>query len=212
MIRSIIFDMDGTLADTSPGILASYKHLASTINKKIPSDDELKKILGGPLPSNISNLFNINPDDLNRCISIYRNYYKHHGAAMSIPYNHLKETLETLRDKQITLSIATMKAETFAKELIKKWNINDYFSIVIGADSNDLMTKKEMINKILHLTNISPCETIMIGDTLYDYKSAHECRVNFIAATYGFQLTNDYCVNNKIPCINNINELTRIIQ
>ena len=193
MSRLLIFDMDGTIADTSPGIYASYRHVARELNVECPSDAELNGIIGGSLPSNIKRIFNLGDDLVSDAVRIYRDYYSVRGYLGSVMYDGILQVMQELKKRGYTLAVATMKAQTFAERLLEMWNISDYFSLVFGVDYRDTMTKDEMIKNCMLKTKTRSEDTYMIGDSRQDRQAAELSGVNFLAVTYGFYYSEELC-------------------
>ena len=211
-IDACIFDMDGTIADTSHGIFESYRHVARLYGKKIPCDEELKDIIGGSLLINLRNKLNLHSNEIEQALVDYRDYYKKSGYTDSTLYPGIRDALRILHKKGYCLSIATMKAEVFAKQMIGAWGLESYFTSIHGMDENDRITKVEMIMMCMDENNCSPRDTVLIGDTIQDKKAADTSNIDFIAATYGFGFHKEECINNNISFIESPIELVDVIE
>jgi phosphoglycolate phosphatase len=185
--------MDGTIADTSPGIFESFRHVAQVLNVNEPTDEELMKVIGGSLPSNLTRLFGLSEEETKNAVAVYRDYYAEYGIFNSKVYGGFFETVVKLKEKGYNLAVATMKSEVFAKKLMSVWNLNSMFTSVNGVDSEDSQTKSDLIKKAISESNSTTFETIMVGDSDQDLLAARECSVRFVAATYGFGLPKEYC-------------------
>ena len=199
MNRLVIFDMDGTLANTSPNIFQSYIHVAHELMIDEPDVESLYGALGGPLPDNISKLYGLDEIKTKEAVDIYRSYYSTLPAVQ--PYDGMLDVIRLLKNIGCTLAVATLKREDFAKDLLDKWGISDYFSVIVGSNQDDSISKTMMIEKCLMDTGFSNNDAIMIGDSISDYESAKNAHVPFIAASYGFSLPSGYCLNNGIQYV-----------
>ncbi len=208
----IIFDMDGTIADTSSGIYASYRHVAKYLGRPEPSNSVLSGVIGGALPSNLQSTFSLNDDQIDEAVGEYRNYYASSGYLESTPYEGFVTTAKELQKRGYTLSVATMKAEIFAKKLIKMWGLESTFALVYGVDAKDTISKPEMIQKCISKTKIDIDNTCLVGDSPQDYQSALKTNIRFIAATYGFHYTEEECINSGIQYITHITSLLNIFE
>lgn len=195
----VIFDMDGTLANTSPNIFQSYIHVAHKLMLDEPSMESLYDALGGPLPDNISKLYGLDEMETKKAVSIYRSHYS--TLPVVQPYDGILDVIRLLKDMGCTLAVATLKREDFAKELLDSWGIADCFSTIVGSNQDDSLSKTMMIEKCLKDTGFSNKDAVMIGDSISDYESAKEAHVPFIAASYGFSLPARYCLQNGIQYV-----------
>ena len=204
MKKLLIFDMDGTIADTSSGIYASYRHVAKELGIPEPTTDKLSYVIGGSLPNNLQMVYGLNSDQVEEAVKIYRDYYSSKGIMMSFLYDDFEYTARELKKRGYALSVATMKAEVFANELIHQWHLDDVFSNIYGVNANDSIEKSEMIRKCMINTGLSAGETYMIGDSPQDRQAAIDAGVNFIAVTYGFHYTETECIELRLKYVNSV--------
>jgi phosphoglycolate phosphatase len=189
----IIFDMDGTIVNTSEGIYASYKHIAHYLGVDPPSEEVLSKVLGGSLPSNLKKVYNLKDDKIQEVVDEYREYYAIEGIKGTQLYEGFDTTAKELSKRGYILAVATMKAETFAKRILINNNLNEVFKYIHGVNPQDTISKTDMIKLCMSESNITSQNTFMIGDSNQDYDCANKCGVNFLAVTYGFHYTEEIC-------------------
>ena len=208
----LIFDLDGTIADTSAGIYSAYRHVAEELGIPEPSDALLASVIGGSLSSNLQMVYSLEKDQVKEAMKIYRDYYSEKGCLQSHLYEGFEQTARELKKRDYTLSIATMKAEKFAKRLIHLWGLDDTFSYISGADDDDTVTKANMIRKCMVNSKANCNNTYMIGDSPQDLKSAKECCVHFIAVSYGFQYNEAKCIESGLHYVNDIKSLLSLFR
>lgn len=199
MNRLVIFDLDGTLADTSPNIFESYRHVAQVLNMNEPDKESIYASLGGFLTNNISKLFRIGDDKIAEAVEIYRSFYATLPPVK--PYAGIPDVINILKQNGFILAVATLKREDFARKLLDYWNLTNHFEFIIGSNRADTISKSEMIDTCIEHTQISKDHTTMIGDSISDYEAAKNSMVSFIAASYGFSLPSRYCIENAIPYV-----------
>lgn len=202
--------MDGTLADTSPGILDSYIAVARMRGVDPPSEDVLRGCIGGSLRDNLGRLYNISGCDLDAAVKCYRDNYADVMLNMSHVYPGITVVIPELYRRGYILSVASLKAKRFVEALIREWGMTDYFNSLYGVDELDIVSKEDMILSALDMSNCSPEEAIMIGDTVADQNAAVKCGVNFLACTYGYGYANRYPTPEGIQHIENVMELLNI--
>lgn len=189
--KLVIFDMDGTLADTSAGILQCHKYANVQMGRPEPTDKELEGIIGGPLLKTYLTRFAFSEADAAEAVRIYRDHYATHGITNISEYEGMKETLIALKSNGYKLAVATLKAERFAKVILEKLAVSEYFDVVHGVDENDKRTKSDLVNLCIKETGVSKQESVLVGDSENDEFGAKESGIDFVAVSYGFGYTRD---------------------
>lgn len=186
MKKLIVFDMDGTLADTSPGILNSHRYAHEKMGRPQPGTDVLRSVIGGPLLNTYISRFSFSETQAREAVSHYRRYYAEKGFLEADLYPGMKETLIELRAKGYRLGVATLKAERFVKTMLENMGIAEYFDVIFGMDDADSRTKAQLIQMCMQATGASVDATTMVGDSIHDLTGAEQAGVGFIGVTYGF--------------------------
>ncbi len=196
-MKLVVFDFDGTIADTSEGILDSHKYTLSTMGRAIPSDKELRKVIGGNLLNTYIETFDFEEPQARKAVDIYRKRYAEVGIHKSILYPGFAEMVKKLKQKKYKIGIATLKAEKFVKVLLQELGIADYFDSVCGMDLNDRLDKARLIIKCMEECRCKREDTVLVGDSNNDYLGAQKVNVKFIGVTYGFgfepNIKYDFC-------------------
>lgn len=184
--KLIIFDLDGTIADTSEGILDSHKHTLKIMGRAIPSDTELKKYIGGNLMNIYIENFGFKTEEARTAIDIYRNRYASVGIHKAVLYPEIITILNFLKENGFMLGIATLKIEKFANIMLEEMGVKKYFNYICGMDAKDTLSKAKLIQKCMDLSLCNREQVVVIGDSNNDLIGAQEVGVNFIGVTYGF--------------------------
>lgn len=188
--KLFIFDMDGTLLDTSPGIVQAVRYTLDVYNKKIPNDTVLKTFIGPPLRVSFSALTDVVMDEVDDMVKTFRKQYSDQELFHANVYEGVYQLCECLQSNDIKIAVATNKPEKFANELVQYFNLDKYISIVCGADEQGMLTKADLIRRVIKLTQLDDKrKVVMVGDTLGDAYAALECGIDFIGVTYGFGLS-----------------------
>ena len=185
-IELIVFDMDGTLVDSSPGILNGHKFTNVQMGRPEPTDKDLEGIIGGPLLDTYINKFNFAETEARKAVEIYRKRYAEKGLFEAHLYDGMKNTLQELKQQGFKLAVATLKAEIFAKQMLENMGVADLFDVIHGVDLNDSITKSGLVNLCLKELNVNKENAILVGDSVHDFLGAKESGVGFVAALYGF--------------------------
>lgn len=186
MYKLVIFDMDGTLADTSPGILNSHRHAHIAMGQSVPTTEVLSTVIGGPLLQTYIDRFGFSEDDARTAVDEYRRYYSKNGIREASLYPGMKETLYQLSSSGVKVALATLKAENFAKIMLDDMGVLPFFDVIYGMDNQDTRTKAQLIEMCLETTGISREESLMVGDSIHDLQGAQSCCVPFLGVSYGF--------------------------
>lgn len=182
----IVFDMDGTLADTSPGILDSHRFAHRAMGRPVPDEAALRSVIGGPLLRTYQERFGFSEPEAKAAVAHYRDYYRRQGLLQAALYPGIPQLLHGLLARGMQLGVATLKAEVFAVDMLRRMGVYDCFAAVCGMDENDTRTKAELIRRCMTLTGSIPAETLLVGDSIHDWEGARTAGVGFIGVTYGF--------------------------
>ncbi|MGI6360030.1 MAG: HAD family hydrolase [Acholeplasmatales bacterium] len=210
MIKLIIFDLDGTLLDTLTDITNSVNYTLNRFNKKPKTEQEIKYFLGQGPRYLLENSFG-EIKNYDEVYQVYDAYYKIHQNDNTKPYPNVKETLEKLKKMNILLAVCSNKQDEITKSLIEEL-FPGIFAFVIGT-SEEFMRKpsSDMPNHIMASLGVSNDETLYIGDTETDMKTAMNSNVRAIAVTYGFRSKEELEIYKPYKIINTMEELLDII-
>lgn len=203
--KLVLFDFDGTIADTSPGIIDSHTFALKSMGREVPSEKELLDVIGGQLFKTYIEIFGFEESLAKQAIKIYRERYVEKGMHMAELYPDFEDLLRVLKGKGYKIGVATLKAEKFAQDMLKELGISDYFDVVYGMDDTDKLTKADLIKKCSASCSVTLAETILIGDSYNDWKGAVRTEVGFIGVTYGFGFKQEK--GYEFPCANTVKEL-----
>lgn len=206
--KLVIFDFDGTIADTSGGILDSHRFALAAMGREVPSEAELRGVIGGNLLKIYRERFGFAEPDAREAVRIYRERYADVGIHNAKLYPGFAEMVKELKNKGYKVGVATLKAEIFAKIMLKELGIAVYFDEVCGMDPNDGLDKAGLILKCCELCGCNREEAILVGDSNNDYIGAQQAGVKFIGVTYGFGFMPDETYDFKT--VNSCSELMEL--
>lgn len=185
----IVFDLDGTLVDSSNGILFS---LSEAFNKSscVPSAPLTSALIGPPLSETLSLLCpRVEKSELNSIASFFKSHYDTIGFRRTIPFPGVDEMLHSLVNAGITLHIATNKRIFPTSQIVNLMGWSSLFDLVLSPDSVNpaLPSKAAILDKLLAEANLVPKDCLYIGDRLDDYNAALEIGIPFALAEWGFE-------------------------
>lgn len=186
MLKAVIFDLDGTLLNTTEGVLESIGHTVATLGCKKMPREKWTNFIGPPIMRTLIEEFGCTEDEARAGTKIFREYYAKNALLKAFPYDGIFEVCEGLKDMGIRMSVATYKREDYAVRLLEYFGFHRYFYPMHGADENDTLTKKDIVNKCMEEMGFSKKEYLLAGDTSSDAKAAEDVGISFLAVTYGF--------------------------
>ncbi len=209
-----IFDLDGTLLDTSEGIFVSVKYAAKACGLRPLSEEELKSFIGPPVQDSFGRVYGLNEEERQRIAAVFRERYSTVDLLKATPYEGIFSLFESLNRSGVQTAVATYKREDYAVKLLKHFGFDRYTRLLYGSDMKGVLKKKDIIRKCIEESGRNASEKIvMIGDTASDAVAAQEAGVSFIGVTYGFGFgTNTDC--NKFPnkgTATDVNDLTNLL-
>ena len=211
--KLVIFDLDGTILDTSAGIKSAVKYAIAEFGLDIPSEDILNTFIGPPIQWSLQAFYGLTDERVTLISQVFRDRYKTVDLFKATPYDGLIDVLEYLRRKGIKTAVATYKREDYTKLLLEHFGITKYLDIICGSDFEGKLRKKDIILNVIKEAGVDLKDTVMLGDTILDAEGAEIIGIDFIAATYGFGLKTkeELKKTNSAFIIKNIKEVIEII-
>jgi phosphoglycolate phosphatase len=196
----LIFDFDGTLADSSPGIYASFQLACNSLDLQAPDFETFCSSIGPPVERLAQRFFpDLTENSLQAFRAIFRDDYDNHRFRQCVWYEGVKSTIKTLAVlPSAKLAIVTNKPTKPTRHLLHAADLLAFFPVVIGIDYQVhqgtgplFVSKAEAISLVYSQCDQSTDPAFYIGDTLSDRDASHACGITFIAATYGFHRWSD---------------------
>lgn len=180
----LLFDLDGTISDSAPGILAALRH-AFAVNGLPRLDAATERtLLGPPFYESLPPLIGDVP--LGDVIGAYRAHYTAGSMYDTVAYDGIADVLREAREAGATLAVATSKPEMYAVPIVERLGLADLFATVGGDEADgSLGTKALVIGKVLGRLPHDD-DTVMIGDRLHDVAGAQAHGLRCIGAGWGY--------------------------
>lgn len=185
-----LFDLDGTITDSCPGILTSIRYALKKQGLDEPPEEVLRSFIGPPLKQQFQTVFNLSDEEGDSMVAAYREYYGEKGIFENSVYCGVAEALKSLRDAGVKVLMATSKPEKYARRIADYFGFDKYFDFIGGACMDGSRTvKHEVIQYVLDMCCISGEEkehAVMIGDRRHDIEGAKLCGLHSIGVLYGY--------------------------
>lgn len=182
MIKTVLFDVDGTLLDTERVVIQSFRDTVA-IDPSVP-DKDLHFILGIPGVQSLERYCD-SSEDIQNLLALWVEKLASYGKEVQL-FPGILPLLQQLQQKNYQLGIVTSKLRTDMEDTLKAFDLNKYFAaIVTASDTEKHKPNPDPILKALELIDAAPQETIYIGDSIYDLQSAQNSQVSFALAGWG---------------------------
>jgi phosphoglycolate phosphatase len=187
-MSALLCDLDGTLADTLPGIAHSVREAVAEVLPGAVVPD-LRDLVGPPVRDLFALALGDLPlDALDALEASFRRGYDDVGWRMCAPFPGVAETLATLRARGVRCFVATNKPATPTGRILAGLGLERYFEEVVAPDSRDprFASKSDLVEHLLHAHALDRAHAVLVGDAVDDARAAHEAGIAFAAAAYGY--------------------------
>ena len=208
-IRTILFDLDGTLIDSNQLIHASFDYTFKQFNLTF-TEEEILEFNGPPL---IDTFKKIDPIKVDEMVETYRqhNYLVHDEYVRVFP--KVVETLKQLKDRQVKLGIVTTKMANGVKMGIEKTGISDFFDTVITFD--DVKHPKphpEPVLKAMHALDAEASSTLMVGDNSHDIEAGKSAGIKTAAVAWSLKGKDRLLTYNPTIMLEEMTDILRYVE
>lgn len=187
--RTILFDLDGTLADSGAGILNCVRYAFDKMGLELPDEAVLKNFLGPPLMYSFTNLCGMPEEQAWKAFHLYRERYCDMDCCVTENslFEGIYELLEQLNAAGKRLAVATTKPEIVADRIITYFDVKKFFTSVCGAANDGSRgVKAEVIKDALERCGETDLgQALMIGDRFYDIEGAKTVGIDSAGVLYG---------------------------
>ncbi len=181
---AILFDLDGTLVDTVPFILAAVRHAFDGYGGG-PTDDAWRAGIGTPLRTQLAQ-FARRPEDVDGLLARYREYWIEHHDRMTRPFPGAVETVRMLAARGHPMGIVTAKTEEGALRTLRHIGVLPFLAAIVGADTcARCKPDPEPVQVALARLEREPGDALLVGDSAHDVAAARAAGVRAIGVSWG---------------------------
>jgi len=184
----VLFDLDGTIVDSLPGIEFSVREAFTACKLPLP-DQHLRELIGPPIRTILSRAGNVvEQSRLDALEKAFRSSYDTEGWLKTVSFPEADRVLRALRERGFRLFVVSNKPRHASLRTLEKENVLDCFEAVMTRDSRSpgYQTKEEMIGAVLMEGRFSSADGVMVGDTMEDATAAARAGIPFILMRHGY--------------------------
>ncbi len=185
----ILFDLDGTLTDSAPGITRCVQYALTYMGKPQYSQQELNSFVGPPLCRQFMDFAGFTQEEAEKAVAKYRERYSKIGIYENEVYPGIPQLLADLKGAGKLLGVASSKPQVFVEEILSHFQLKQWFAVIAGAELNGSRTDKEdVVEEALRLSGYQDRRdrVILVGDRKHDVLGAKKCGIACLGVSYGY--------------------------
>ena len=188
MTWSVLLDLDGTLINSHPGILASCLAALRALGHEPDESLDIRGAIGPPLEDAMHILLQSYGDDkVGEAVAAYRQHYGERGLLGSLPYPGIGDSLEEMKRAGLRIYLATSKRAIFASRILDHLKFSAYFDGIHGSvPGGELDHKPELLAHILSKHSLPPSHSLMVGDRRQDISGARAVGMRGLGVLWGY--------------------------
>lgn len=192
--NTVLFDLDGTLTDSAPGIWAGFRHAMASVGRPEPTTAMLSTVVGPPLLDSFLG-FGLDDAVAAQAVAAYRTRYDEKGWAENEVFDGIDAALAELHAAGVTLALATSKNEVFAHRILHHFGLAEYFTMIAGAAADgSRQSKADVIAHALAGTGNAPIAAahggtqgvVIVGDRVHDIEGAAVWGIPAVFVEWGY--------------------------
>lgn len=216
MYRYLLFDLDGTLTDSAPGITRCVQYAMESLGFEEKDLSKLRCFVGPPLKDMFMEYCSWPEETARKAIEYYRERFQKKGIFENSVYEGIPEMLRKLSGRGLFLIVASSKPEKFVRIILEHFGIAAYFDEVVGASlDGKLSEKKDIIAEVFRrakITEENRGEVLMIGDRKHDVIGAEQAGVDCLGVYYGFADPGELEEAGAKYIVNTVEEMDRLLE
>lgn len=187
--KLVIFDMDGTILDTLDDLTDSVNYALSYCGYPKHTRDEVRSFVGNGILKLVERSLpsDAGEDDIDKVFHAFKDYYKVHCHDKTRPYPGIINVMETLKEKGFLTAVVSNKADFAVQELCLRYFLDLVDCAVGERKGTNKKPAPDSVISVMKTLNVSPQESVYIGDSDVDIETAENAGIDCIAVTWGFR-------------------------
>lgn len=211
---AVLFDFDGTVADTGEGVFLCVRYAIDAHGLEQPSDGDIRKFIGLPMIVSYHTLYpQLSDDEVQSLMQSYREKYAEVGLYKYKLYDGITELLKKLNENGIKTAVASSKPQEALENIVKVSGIDKYFDCIVGADRNYTDSDKAtIVEEAIKRTGVTDkSRVLMVGDRKYDIVGAHKAGIACAAVLFGYGSQEEFDEYRADYVVNSFKEVEKIV-
>jgi len=211
-LKAILFDFDGTLVNSAPGIVKTMEQTYIKMGLPVPSEEAMVATIGLPLKKALQMLNDLDEENAEIATTTYRELFPIFEVNYVTLFENVTSTLQAIRDKGIRMAVVTSRDFTSLDMICNHHDLWKYFETkVTGADGYTPKPAPDMVYALLKEMNLSKDEAIVVGDTTFDIDMGNAAGCRTVAVTYGNHTKERLSESNPTYMIDSFEKLLDLI-
>ncbi len=187
MKKLILFDLDGTVLDSRPGIFRSAKYALDVLGYPMPNETAMMEFLGPPLSDGFADVCGVADEQIADAVRLYRECYNGGGKFDASIYDGVRELLTALKAQGRRCFITTSKPHLYARQILEHFEMDSFFDGIYGAEMDGTRGKKsEVVAYCLEQQGGTAEDAVLIGDRHFDVNGAKSLGIPCVGVLYGY--------------------------
>lgn len=186
----VLFDLDGTLTDSAPGITASLTETFTSLGRAVPDAADLLAYVGPPLLDSFKTFAGMSELEALDALTVYRSVAEERDTRDNAVFPGIVGLLRTLTEAGIPLAVATSKPESRAVRILEHFKLAQYFAVIAGASEDESRSSKADViaEALLRLASqgVDLEQTVLVGDRTHDVAGALANGIPTILVEWGY--------------------------
>lgn len=186
--QTVVFDFDGTVADTAQGIFESVEYALRKMALPPAPTETLRRFIGPPLPYSFREFIGLSDADVQTAVTYYRENYGDQGKYKLIFYEGIPQLMHSLRQLGVHTCLASAKPDRFIQQILDHFDARSWFDCAKGMPLQEQSADKSgIIRDVVKSVGADLDDhVLMVGDTKYDMIGAKEIGIDALGVLYGY--------------------------
>lgn len=210
---AVIFDFDGTVADTGKGVFRCIRDSLKRSNLPDLTEESIRTFIGPPLHDSFMRECGVDFPTADILVKQFREVYSTGGIYEFDIYDGIEDLLNLLNKEGVKTGIGSSKPEDFVKIILEDVGLKKNFDVIVGSDPKTVeSTKTDIIKKCIRLFGLpEDAKILMIGDRMFDIDGAHSVGIPCAAVLFGYGSMEEFKEHNAEFIAENTIDLKNII-